>query len=463
MLMLLLLASSALEWPQFRGPNSSGLSPDTNLPSDFGPEKNVIWKTALPPGHSSPVLTRDRIFLTAVDGPKLVTISLDRATGKILWRREAPRPRVQKMHEANSAAAPSAATDGSNVYVFFGDFGLLSYGPDGNERWRIPLGPFNNPMGFGASPVLAGGLLLMICDSETDSFFLAVDKDSGAVRWRVERPEVTRGFSTPVLYQPERGGLQALVTGAYRLTAYDLKKGEPVWWLGGLTWQIKTTPVIDREHVYIQGWAGGADTGQQEEIIPYDSALKVWDSNRDGRLAKDEVLDQKIVKAWNDNDLDTDGHMGARDWNLYRSKRSVQNGLNAFRLGGRGDMTEKSRLWRYTKSLPNVPSPLLYQGVLYMLKEGGILTTLDPASGNVIKQARLEGALGQYFASPVAADGKVFTLSEEGKLTVLKAAGDWEILSVNDLADGSHSTPAIAAGRIYVRTHSALHCFGKSR
>ena len=189
--------------------------------------------------------------------------------------------------------------------------------------------------------------------------------------------------------------------------------------------------------------------------------LKLWDSNQDGKLAKEEINDPKVVKGWGETDLDSDGHLGARDWRFYRSKRAVQNGVNAFRLGGQGDVTEKNFLWRYTKSLPNVPSPLLYNGVLFLVKEGGILTTLDPVTGNVLKQARLEGAPGAYFSSPVGADGKVYTLSEEGKLTVLKAAGDWEILSVSDLGDESHSTPAIAGKRMYVRTHGMLYCFGK--
>src|SRR5512145_204084 len=126
---LLLAASTAfsllaaVNWSQFRGPNASGVSPETNLPVEFGPGKNQIWKTSLPPGHSSPVLTATRIFVTAFEGDKLLTFCLDRATGRIEWRREAPRPRTQELHKANSPASPSPVTDGKNVYVFFFDFG----------------------------------------------------------------------------------------------------------------------------------------------------------------------------------------------------------------------------------------------------------------------------------------------------------------------------------------------------
>lgn len=449
------------DWPQFRGVNASGVSPATGLPVEFGPQRNVVWKTALPPGHSSPVLTRDRIFVTGWEADKLLTICLDRATGKILWRRDLTRPRVQELHKANSPASPSPVTDGRNVYVFFADFGLLSYGPDGRERWRLPLGPFNNPFGVGASPILAGDRLLMICDSETGSFFLAVDKDTGKMKWRVERPEYTRGFSTPVLYHPKDGPLQVIVSGSLQLTSYSVDTGEPLWWVRGSTWQMKSTPVLDGDAIYVHGWAGGADVGQQEDIPPFEDVLKKWDANADGGLAREEIADPRAKKDWSAMDLDRDGVLGERDWRMYRSRRSVQNAVRAIRLGGRGDMTDHSIRWRYLKSLPNVPSPLLYKNVLYLLKEGGIFTTLDPSSGEVLKQARLTGAPGDYFSSPVGADDKVYTVSEACQVSVLKAGGQWEVLAVNDLDDSCNATPALAEGRLYIRTRSALYCFGK--
>ena len=164
----------AEDWLQFRGPNSAGVSDNRNLPVEFGPSKNLVWKTAMPPGFSSPVLVGDHIYLTAVDNEKLFTLCLDRATGKINWRREIPRTRTGELHKANGPASPSPTSDGKNVFIFFYDFGLVSYGPDGNELWRTPLGPFNNPFGLGASPVLVDNTLLISCDQESGSFFLAV-------------------------------------------------------------------------------------------------------------------------------------------------------------------------------------------------------------------------------------------------------------------------------------------------
>jgi len=146
----------AEDWPQFRGTGGTGVSASKNLPTHFGPEKNVIWQTALPPGHSSPVLVGNSIFLTAFEGEKLLTFRLDRLSGKILWRREAPRDRTEPRQQTNTPASPTPVTDGKRVYVFFGDFGLLAYDLDGTEAWRLPMGPFNNVNGHGSSPILAG-------------------------------------------------------------------------------------------------------------------------------------------------------------------------------------------------------------------------------------------------------------------------------------------------------------------
>jgi outer membrane protein assembly factor BamB len=168
-----------------------------------------------------------------------------------------------------------------------------------------------------------------------------------------------------------------------------------------------------------------------------------------------------MKELWFLFDLDKDGLLDERDWSVHRARSTAQNGLFAIRLGGRGDLSKSNVLWRYDKSLPNIPSPLLYQGVLYVLKEGGILTTLNPSDGAVIKQARLEGAVDSYFASPVAADDKVFTLSQSGKIVSIKAAGNWEILALTDLGEECYATPAIAGGRIYVRSQNTLYCFSQ--
>ncbi len=204
---------AAEDWSRFRGPNGSGISTGLNLPRDFGPELNVVWKTPLPFGHSSPILTADRIYVTALHDDRLVTISLDRRSGKVLWEREAPRTRRETLDTRNGPAAPSPAVDARGVYVFFADFGLLAYGHDGRERWRVPLGPFNNIYGMGASPIVVEDEVVVVCDQSTNSFIAAFDTRDGALRWKTPRPEAHSGHSTPVVYQPRGGAKQIVVPG----------------------------------------------------------------------------------------------------------------------------------------------------------------------------------------------------------------------------------------------------------
>jgi outer membrane protein assembly factor BamB len=346
--------------------------------------------------------------------------------------------------------------------VFFADFGLLAYGPDGNELWRMPLGPFNNPFGHGASPILVGDLLLMVCDQDENSFLLAVEKKTGRVRWRTARPHAQRGYATPVLYQPKGGALQAIVAGSYQLNGYEVATGKLLWWARGLPWQVKPTPVVAGDAVYFVTYAGESDPGQQENIPPFREALAQLDTNKDGRLSKDEVVDPRAKARFDEYlDLDDTGYLEARDWEQFRLRRAGENSFRAYRLGGEGDITDSHFLWKNPRSLPNVPSPLYYQGVLYTLKEGGILTSFDPKTGEILKQARLTAAPGAYYSSPVAADGKIYVISEEGKATVLRAGAQWEVLAVNVLDDGCKATPALVDGRIYLRTYSAVYCFQK--
>jgi outer membrane protein assembly factor BamB len=161
-------------------------------------------------------------------------------------------------------------------------------------------------------------------------------------------------------------------------------------------------------------------------------------------------------------DLDSDQRLNEREWRYYEASLASRNGILAIRVGGEGDMTEKNVAWTYDRRVPQLPSPLLYGGVLYMVNDGGVVTSLDPNTGAVLSQGRLKGAVDNYYASPVAADGKIFMASELGKIAVLKPGATLEILAVNDLADLIYATPAIDSGRIYVRTRSALYCFGES-
>ncbi|MEW6128991.1 MAG: PQQ-binding-like beta-propeller repeat protein [Acidobacteriota bacterium] len=456
--------ATAQEWSQFRGPNGSGISATKNLPVEFNPQKNVLWKTPLPQGHSSPVLGTDKIFVTGFEGTHLFTIALDRKTGKLLWKKEAPRPRENFLQKPNNPASPSPVTDGQNVFVFFQDFGLLAYNKDGKEKWRIPLGPFNSAFGMAASPILVEDKVILPCDQDTNSFMIAVDKNTGREKWRVKRPGVISGYSTPILYKPKDGGLQLVIAESFQLTAYAVATGEKVWWVRGLACEMKSVPSVQNEILYVNGWGFAENQqGMQVKVMAFDEALAKGDADKDGTLALAEGVDERTKnKAYFQIfDLNRDGKLERAEWETYRAMMASENGLMSIKLGGRGDMTEKAVRWKYTKPVPQVPSTLLYQGVLYMVNDSGILISFNPETGAIIKQGRLKGAIDKYFASPVGADDKVYLISQDGTVSVVQATGDWEVLAVNALDDECFATPALADGKIYVRTRSALYCFGK--
>jgi outer membrane protein assembly factor BamB len=448
------------EWSRFRGPNGSGTVETGALPAQFGPAQNVVWKTPLPPGHSSPILAKDRILITALEGETLLTISLDRATGRVIWRREAPRPRILTIDKRNHPASPSPATDGTNVYVFFQDFGLLAYDRDGKERWRMPLGPFDNSYGMGSSPIVVDNQVVLVCDQSNGSFMIALDKNTGRVRWKVDRPEAKTGHSTPIVYKPDNGLAQLLVPGSFYLTGYSLDTGERSWWVRGLAFEMKATPVIGNGVVYIHGTSTSTFQDSYNNQIPSFDDVRSSDTDGDGRFSREEIPDA-LAKRWmNLMDLNADGYLDEREWEYYRAARASKGGLWAFRLGGRGDMTDANILWHYDRSVPQLPSPLLYQGTLYIVNDGGIATALDPATGAVRAQGRLKGAVESFWASPVASDGKIFMVSDSCKVVVLKPDASVEPLAVNDLDDQCTATPAIADGKIYIRTRTAVYAFG---
>ncbi len=465
MLAVLAVEAQALradDWPRFRGPNGSGVAQADGLPMRFGAAHNVVWRTELPAGHSSPILSDEHIYLTASLEEELLVLSLDRKSGRILWRRRAPRARHEKLDRRNNPAAPSPTTDGDNAYVFFPDYGLLSYDSDGTERWRIPLGPFNNVYGMGASPILAGDLVVLVCDQSTGSFVIAVGKDDGKVRWKTARPEATSGHSTPVLYRSRQGASQLIVPGSFLLTGYSVETGQREWWVGGLSFEMKSTPVLSHDTVYVNGYATPRNQpGRQTPTSPFEDVRSQHDANQDGRLSKEE-LPKGQARSWlSFTDLDGDGSLDSSEWDYYRAAAASRNGLLAIRAGGRGDMTEGGLLWHYRKAVPQLPSPLLFKGILYLINDGGIVTTLNPQTGDVIAQGRLKGAVDNYYASPVAGDDKVYMVSELGKVAVLGSDGSLEVQAVNDLDDLCYATPAIVSNRIYLRTRSALYCFGR--
>ena len=455
-------AADTPAWSRFRGPNGSGVSSATKVPIEFGPSKNLLWRVALPQGHSSPILHRDRIYLTGFRGDALLTIAIDRGTGRILWERTAPPVTTKVVDKRNNPASPSPAVDDTGVYVFFPDYGLIAYDLAGTQRWTMPLGPFTNIYGMGASPIVVGNLVILACDQSLGSYIMAVNTKTGRVQWKTDRPEAKSGHSTPVLWRDSDGKKQIVLPGSFLLTSYDAATGRKLWWVGGLSFEMKSTPVIGADTIYVNGYGAPVnDPGNKVTIPAADAVWATADADGNGVLSKTEFPKYTPAFWFDVADLDRSGALSRDEWAYYRAALESDNGMLAIRLGGSGDMSDTAIRWKYQRSVPQLPSPLLYGGVLYMVNDNGIVTTLDPEKGTVIKQGRLTGAPGPHYASPIAADGHLFFTSEAGAVVVVSPGGDIVPLIVNNLEEDTYATPAIADGRLYVRTTAALYAFGK--
>ena len=453
------------EWARFRGPNGSGVAEVSGLPVEFGPTRNLIWKTDLPQGYSSPIVYGNRIFLTGVRDRRLVSFAVDRTTGKVLWEREAPRNRTEKLDQRNHPASPSAATDGKRVFFFFADYGLLAYDVNGKELWRHPLGPFNNVYGMGASPIVVDDVVVLTCDQSIGSYIAAFDKDNGRERWRTPRVEARSGHSTPVIYTPPGGRPQIVVPGSFLLSAYDPRDGRRLWWVGGLSFELKSTPVISGDTLYINGFGSPENQpGAMLAVMPTTEVFASRDANKDGKLTPDELPTAHARESLPFFDLNGDKAIDRTEWDYYKAAMESENGMLAIKLGGTGDMTATAVRWRYQRGIPQLPSPLLYERALYMVNDaGGLVTILNPETGDLIRQGRLKVPGDRYYASPVAGDGKIYISSESGKVLVLPPGGGLDALAVNDLQDNIYATPALVDRRIYIRTVNSLYCFGLSQ
>ena len=473
LVVLALAASSAIaaaphdEWSRFRGPNGSGISASKNLPTEFGPDKNLIWKLTLPQGHSSPILFRDRLYMTGFREKDLFTFAVS-TDGKLVWETKLSGLATPPVDKRNNAASPSPAVDDSGVYVFFHDFGLIAYDLEGKERWRMPLGPFINVYGMGASPIIVGDTVVLAADQSVGSYILGVDKKTGKQRWKTARPEAKSGHSTPIVWTNPQGQQEILLPGSFLLTSYDPRTGAKKWWVRGLSFEMKSVPVIAKigfpakDTIFVNGY--GAPENEPGQLLNVEDAATVFpksDANKDGKLDKAEVPTQHARGWLGFMDLDKDGMLSPDEWEYYRAALASRNGVLAITLGGSGDMTEKNVRWQYHRGVPQLPSPIVYGGMLYMVNDAGIMTTLNPETGEMLKQGRIPGAIDRYYSSPVAGDGKIYMTSEKGKIAVLSPDGNLDPIAVNDIGEDIYATPALADGRIYVRSRSTLFAFGR--
>lgn len=433
-------------WTRFRGPNGSGIASDSDYPASLEPE-SALWRTPVRPGKSSPILTRDHVFVTAFDEGRLYTQCFRRDTGALAWERAVERAREADLNALNEPAAVTPVTDGQNVYVLFRDVGLLAYSSDGELLWSTPLEPFANVMGHASAPILSGGRIILQADQKVGSYIAAFDRANGELAWKTEREE-GEGWATPLRY---RDGLLTISRGW--IGAHAAADGKRLWGLQTLSPAIVASPVLAGDRVYAFGYGRASADG-------FDKGFDKRDLDGDGALTPEEYKGSAFMAGVAKYDGNRDKILLKQEYLDAAAKVVAPSTLVAFQLHD-DPAQPPQELWRYERSFEGViPSALVYDGVIYLIKNGGILETLDAAAGESLKRGRLREAIAGYSSSPVAADGKVYFANEEGKTSVLMARGDWEVLSTGDFGEGIFATPALSGGRVYLRTDAALYCLG---
>lgn len=454
MMLVFALALNAADWPQFRGPGGSGVSVGEKPPTQIGPTSNVAWKVPVPPGASSPIVVGGRVFLTAFENGKLLTLCFSEKDGKELWRAVAPAQKIEAFHPTEgSPAASTPASDGKRVVVYFGSCGLHCYDLDGKEQWKfeLPVAQTNNGFGTGTSPIITDGMVILNRDLMKDSALYAIDLATGSQKWKTDRPGGT-SYGTPIVWEAE-GKKTLVVAGSVSLADYDLTTGKELWRIGKLPAVNCTIPVLAGDTLLYVAWApGGADF----KMPTFEDILKQAGEEKQGYLTKAGSEKTMMKGFFDNNDLNKDGKITAEEWetNMGALKKG-ENRAVAIKPGSKGDV-----LWSYTKNLPYVPSPLVYGNRVYWLRDGPQMTCLDAKNGKPIFEGERFKGGAKYYSSPVAANGHIYVCSLDGTVVVMDAGADEpQVIHTAKFEDGIRATPAIAHDTLFVRTDKFLYAF----
>ena len=456
-------AEEQLAWPQFRGPNGSGIAENEKPPVTIGPDKNVKWKVAVPSGLSSPIAIGNRIVLTAFDDGKLYTIAYNRADGSEDWRTAAPAKEIEPFNKTHgSPAASTCATDGQHIVSYFGSCGLVCYDKMGKELWKYEMPPAVTLAGFGSgvSPIIADGKVILMRNVATDSKIVALDVSTGKLVWEKKR-ESKSSFGSPTVWSTP-DGKYVVGPGYSKMIGYNLQSGNEDWFVEGMPASCCTTPVTADGNLFFAGWAPGDPDDKDFQMPGYDAILKDNDTDHNGELSKEEAAKTDLKDIFDNNDINKDGAINREEWDvLLKFAANSKNSAFAMKHGGTGDVTQTAILWKQTKGLPYVSSAILYRGQYIMVKDGGMITAYDENSGKQLYQKRL-AATGGYYASPVAANGNLYFVSlDDGAVTVLEGgAASPKVVAQNiPLGERTAASPAIADDTLYIRTAGHLYAF----
>ena len=463
-------------WPQFRGPNCSGISRETaDLPVKFSDRQGVAWRCELGDGIGCPVVADGRVVVSTMFGESHVgLVALEAASGRKLWERRWPIGDVDDIHRTNSYASTTPAIDSDRVYFYFWTLGLVAVDAQtGADVWhqKLPIPYFVFRWGAGMSPVLYDDLVIFVQDDDLHPSIRAFDRKTGQQRWMDDRSDMAVNYSHPVICRTPAGD-ELVVAGTGLLIGYDPRTGKRLWQARTLLRNIKTTPVCHDGIVYVSVQSGGI---ANQWLVSVDQAET---GNGDGRLTREEIQafvgnrpvpERFYEKTFGRGDLDGDGDLEGRELDLaflhpdnfagasYDAKNPADQCILAVRGGGRGDVTDTHVLWKHrTKHTDHIVSPLVVSGRMLLVKEGGIATCFDVRDGSsIFGPVRIRNE-GQYFASPVCGGGRIYVAGENGRIVVLENAPTLKVLAVNEMGDAILASPAISDGALYVRTRSAL-------
>ena len=473
---------SADDWPQFRGPNCTGISATTkSLPVEFSETKNLLWSAKVGEGVGCPVVAAGRAFVGGMVGDETIRLSaFDAASGKLLWMRDWATGKLPEVHKTNSHASTTPAADADRAYFYFSTLGLIAVDAEtGADVWHqeLPAPFFVFKWGPAMSPVLYKNKVLFCQDDDLFPAFYAFDNKTGEVLWKDNREDMAVNYSHPVICQAERGD-EIVVAGTGLLIGYDPDTGKRLWRAKTLLRNIKTTPVSLDGTIYISLQSSGIAnqwlaTADQSET-----------GNNDGKLSKAEMQafvgdETKIPevfykKTFDRADANQDGLLEGAELDVaflspdnfagatFDEKEPGDEFIMAVRGGGRGDVTKTHLLWKHeTKYTDHIVSPLVHDGRMFLLKGGGRTTLFDTNDGESLREVKRIPNACEYFASPIYGDGKIYIAGENGVVVVLKDSPDYEVLSKNDMGDSIVGTPAIADGRLFIRTRSKLFAVGQ--
>jgi len=470
-------------WPQFRGPNGSGVAVGNAKPPLTLNDETMRWKTSLPVGHSSPCVWGDRLFVTGYIELKgeLQTICINTTSGEMEWRRSIFPKKVEGYHDVSNAAQTSPATDGERVYVYFGSYGLLCYSVTGELVWdyKIDVHPYR--WGVATSPVICGNKLVLSRDIRGEWYLLAVDKFTGQKEWKTDLPDLKTPWATnwasPVMYKD-----QIVLHRTGEIAAYNVKDGRRTWWLPYLTSGV-STPIVHDDVLFVAAWQNYSEAEQRgdfQNYLEFSKMLAAFDKDKNNKIDQAEIPDSLLLwerpeitdipsssgtikQFFGYMDNNQDGFIEKKEWDKVVEEEKAfytDAGLIALKPDKDGALLSTDIKWKENNKIPEVPSPIYVAGNVYMCKNGGILTCVKAETGRVLYQDRI-GATGPYFASPVTANGYIYIPAGKGTITVIKAGDTLNIAAQQDLGEKIFATPAIVGNTIYVRTTKHLFAFGK--